>query len=259
MREFKYSKSENITALSAKFDEFEYKKHAHEEYAIGVTLKGIQQWKLEGELCKSRPGGIMLFSPEQMHDGCSGDKTGLEYVMTYIPTDLFKEISGKKDILKFSSPIVYDKTLATNIINLARCIETGQGNLLTCELIMNIVNRTANADENMRMPKSYTAVRRSIEMMHESYENPLKLDEICKEVQMSKYHFIRQFKAIKGVSPYQFFLNGKISHAKKLLETKEELYTVMLRCGFYDLSHMNRLFKSVYGITAFAYSQLIDR
>lgn len=257
MREFNYSKSENITVLSAKFDEFEYKKHAHEEYAIGVTLKGIQQWRLEGELCRSRPGGIMLFSPEQVHDGCSGGKKDLEYVMTYIPTELFKEISGKKDILKFSSPIVYDKKLAANVITLARCIEAGQEDILTSELIMNVVKRTANADENMRMPKNYTAVRRSIEMMYENYENPLKMDDICKEVQMSKYHFIRQFKAIKGVSPYQFFLNGRISHAKRLLDSKKELYAVMLSCGFYDLSHMNRLFKSVYGITAYAYSQLI--
>ncbi|WP_027722772.1 AraC family transcriptional regulator [Maridesulfovibrio zosterae] len=257
MREFNYYTSNDITLLSAKFDEFKYKKHAHEEYSIGVTLKGIQQWKLEGEQCQSKPGGIMLFNPDQIHDGCAGDEKGLEYVMTYIPTDLFKEISGKKDILRFSAPVVYDKKLAANIVSLAHSIETGQTELLTTELIMSVIDRTANADEKMRMPKSFTAVRRAIEMMHASYEHPLKLDEICNEIQMSKFHFIRQFKAIKGVSPYQFFLNGKIAHAKKLLDAKDELYDVMLKCGFYDLSHMNRLFKSVYGVTAFSYSQLV--
>lgn len=256
MREFNYSKSNNITVLSAKFDEFEYKKHAHEEYSIGVTLKGKQQWRFKDELCESRPGGIMLFHPEQMHDGCSGDKTGLEYVMSYIPKAFFSEVTGKKEIVKFSSPVVYDKKLAATILNLARSIETGRGDLLINELIMNVITRTANADDEMRMPKSYTAVRRAIEMMHESYEEPLSLDEICNEVQMSKYHFIRQFKMIKGVSPYQFFLNGKIAHAKKLLDAKGELYDVMLKCGFYDLSHLNRQFKSVYGITAFAYLKL---
>ncbi len=259
MREFNYTKHDDMTVLSARFDEFEYKKHSHEEYAIGVTLTGIQKYWLEGELCYSKPGGIMLFEPEQIHDGCSGDKTDLEYVMAYIPRELFEEVSGKKDVVRFSSPIVYDRKLAENVIKLARSVESGQGDLLTSELIMSVINQTANADEEMRMPRNYKAVRRAVEMMHDNFEFPLKLDEICTEVQLSKYHFIRQFKAIKGLSPYQFFLNRRTEHAKKLLECGEELYTVMLKCGFYDLSHLNRQFKSVYGLTANAYSQLVNK
>lgn len=258
MREFNYTKHDDMTVLSARFDEFEYKKHSHEEYAIGVTLTGIQKYRLEGELCHSKPGGVMLFEPEQIHDGCSGDKTDLEYVMAYIPRELFENISGKKDVVRFSSPIVYDRKLAYDIINLARSIENGNDELLTNELIMDVISRTANADEQMRMPRNYTAVRKAVEMMHDNFESPLKLNEICTEIQLSKFHFIRQFKAIKGISPYQYFLNLRTESAKKLLEHGEELYTVMLKCGFYDLSHLNRQFKSVYGLTANSYSKLIN-
>jgi AraC-like DNA-binding protein len=257
MREFNYTHHEDLTVLSARFDEFKYRKHSHEEYAIGVTLQGIQKYWLEGEMLYSKPGRIMLFSPEQLHDGCSGGETGLEYVMTYIPRDLFEKVSGKKDVLKFSTPIINDPKLAANIINLTRSVETGKGDLLTSELIMNVIDRTANTVEPRRAPRNYKAVQRAVEMMHDNFEAPLKLDEICKEVQMSKFHFIRQFKAVKGLSPYQFFLSCRTEQAKKLLDGGEELYTVMLDCGFYDLSHFNRQFKSVYGLTANAYSKLL--
>ncbi|NDV27757.1 AraC family transcriptional regulator [Desulfovibrio sp. JC010] len=259
MREFNYTRHNDLTVLSAKFDKFEYRKHSHEEYAIGVTLTGIQKYWLEGEMLQSGPGGVMLFHPEQLHDGCSGDKSGLEYVMSYIPRQLFEEVSGQKDVLKFSSPIIYDRKLAENIVRLTRSIEAGHGELLVSELIMSVVNSSANINDELRTPKNFKAISRAIEIMHDNFEAPLKLDEICKEVQMSKFHFIRQFKAIKGLSPYQFFLGRRIEQAKKYLDEGKELYDVMLECGFYDLSHFNRQFKSVYGLTAHAYIKLLRK
>lgn len=259
MREFNYTKHEDMTVLSARFDQFEYKKHCHEEYAIGVTLTGIQQYRLEDELCQSKPGGIMLFHPEQIHDGCSGDKTDLEYVMTYIPRDLFEEISGKKGVIRFSSPILYDRRLAADIVSLIRSIECGHSDMLTNELIMEVIQKAADTENELHTPRDHRAINRAVEMMHDNIESALKLDEICAEVQMSKYHFIRQFKDAKGLSPYQFFLNCRTEHAKKLLDSGEELYTVMLNCGFYDISHLNRRFKSSYGITANAYSRLVNK
>ena len=259
MREFNYTKHDDLTVLSAKFDKFEYRKHSHEEYAIGVTLTGIQKYWLEGETLKSGPGGIMFFQPEQLHDGCSGDKSGLEYVMSYIPRKLFENVSGKKDVFLFSSPIIYDHKLAESIIRLTRSIEAGHGELLISELIMDVVRRASNTNDELQTPKNFKAINKAIEIMHCNFEAPLKLDEICSEIEMSKFHFIRQFKAIKVLSPYQFFLAHRIEQAKKYLDEGLELYTVMIKCGFYDLSHFNRQFKSVYGLTAHAYVKLLNK
>ena len=77
MEKFIYKKSSGITALSASFTDFTYKKHCHEEYALGVTLRGIQQYNLDGSLQSSYENGVMLFYPEQTHDGMAHDKTGI--------------------------------------------------------------------------------------------------------------------------------------------------------------------------------------
>ena len=62
---------------------------------------------------------------------------------------------------------------------------------------------------------------------------------------------------ILRVPPYQFFLNCKVEHAKQAIEKNRDVYSAVADYGFTDLSHLNRHFKSVFGITAYEYmSQL---
>lgn len=96
MEKFIYKKSAGVTVLSASMTEFVYKRHSHEEYALGVTLRGIQQYHTDGRLCSSHQNGVMLFNPEQAHDGSAADKDGIDYVMIYIPIELLSEISGSR-------------------------------------------------------------------------------------------------------------------------------------------------------------------
>ncbi|MDQ7095225.1 helix-turn-helix transcriptional regulator [Desulfosporosinus sp. PR] len=85
----------------------------------------------------------------------------------------------------------------------------------------------------------------------------LSLAEISKEFGMSKFQFIRIFKANTGISPYQYFLNYKVERAKQLIEKNRDVYSAVTECNFVDLTHLNRHFKSIYGTTAFEYmSQL---
>jgi len=91
------------------------------------------------------------------------------------------------------------------------------------------------------------------EMMYFNLDHVLRLDDLCREFDMSKFQFIRAFKANTGISPYQFFLNCKVEHAKQLIEKNKDIYLAVTECGFVDLTHLNKHFKSVYGITAFEY------
>jgi AraC-like DNA-binding protein len=258
MERFTYTKATGITVLSASMTDFVYKRHAHEEYALGVTLKGIQQYHLGGTLCSSHPSGVMLFNPEEVHDGCSGDRSGLEYVMLYIPTALFAQASGLRRPVRFDSPVVYDRGLASSILRLAGSVSAERGEALVNEQLLDVVSRAARTSlsaEPGRPGRKDSAVLRAMEFMRGSRDGHLRLDDLCREVRMSKYHFIRHFKASAGISPYQFFLNCKAEQAKRLLEEKGDVYTAVLQYGFCDLSHLNRHFKRIYGVTASEYAR----
>ncbi|PUB08170.1 AraC family transcriptional regulator [Paenisporosarcina sp. OV554] len=253
MDKFIYKKSAGITALSASITDFTYKKHSHKEYAIGVTLRGIQHYNLDGSLQLSYQNGVMLFNPEQVHDGMAHDETGLDYVMLYIEPQLLLEAIEKKDIVRFSTPIVYDGRIEQNILNLSRAILSGKDEALCSELLLSLTDSLIQTDLSTDYKKDDTLVRKAKDMLHTNLDNVLKLDEICKELNVSKFQFIRSFKAHTGIPPYQYFLNCKIERAKHLIEKNGDIYSAVTECGFVDLTHLNKHFKSVYGTTAFEY------
>ena len=253
MEKFIYKKSAGITALSASITDFTYKKHSHREYAIGVTLRGIQHYNLDGSLQLSYQNGVMLFNPEQAHDGMAHDKTGLDYVMLYIEPQLLLEVTEKKDIVHFSTPIVYDDRLVQRILSLSDAILSEKEEALCSELIVSLTDSLIQPNLTTDYKKDNALIRKAKDLLHADLENVLKLDEVCKELGLSKFKFIRFFKANTGISPYQYFLNSKIEHAKHLIEKNRDIYSAVSGCGFVDLTHLNKHFKSVYGITAFEY------
>jgi len=258
MDRFIYKKSAGITALSASFTDFKYKKHSHKEYALGVTLRGIQEYNLDGSLQLSYQNGVMLFNPEQPHDGMAHDKTGLDYVMVYIEPKMFLEILEKKDIVRFSSPIVYDYRLQQIILNLSRAILSGRDETLCSELLLSLSDSFTQPNLSISCRKDNHLTRKAKDMIHCNLENVLRLDDICKELGISKFQFIRMFKAGTGISPYQYFLNCKVERAKQLIEKNKDVYSAVAECGFVDLTHLNKHFKCIYGITAFEYMSSIS-
>ncbi len=258
MDRFIYKKSAGITALSASFADFKYKRHSHKEYALGVTLRGIQQYNLDGSLQSSYPNGVMLFNPEQPHDGMAHDKTGIDYVMVYIEPKLFLEILKKKDIIRFSSPIVYNCRLQQRILNLSCAILSGKDEALCSELLLSLADSFTQPNLFISYRKENDLIRKAKDMIHCSLENVLRLDDICRELNISKFQFIRMFKTSTGISPYQYFLNCKVELAKQLIEKNKDVYSAVAECGFVDLTHLNKHFKGIYGITAFEYMSYLS-
>ncbi|MWV46260.1 helix-turn-helix domain-containing protein [Paenibacillus sp. HJL G12] len=253
MDKFIYKKSAGITALSASMIDFKYKKHAHKEYAIGVTLRGIQHYHMDGSLQLSHQNGVMLFNPEQVHDGMAHDKSGLDYVMLYIDPQLLLEGIGKKEIVRFSTPIVYDHRLGQQVLSLSQAILGEKDEALCSELFLSLTDNLGQTHLSSDDKKDSTIIGKAKEMIHANLEHVLKLDEICKELDLSKFQFIRLFKANTGTSPYQYFLNCKVERAKQLIEKNRDIYSAVAAYGFFDLAHLNKHFKSVYGTTALEY------
>ncbi|WP_342561637.1 AraC family transcriptional regulator [Paenibacillus sp. FSL R7-0345] len=259
MEQFIYKKSDDILALTASISDFTYKKHCHEEFAVGVTLRGIQQYQLSGSLQSSHQGGVMLFNREQYHDGSSYDRDGIDYVMLYLRPELVTEVLGSRE-LRFDTPIMYDRGLAQHICAISDAVQSGKDEALGSELLLSLIERLARTadDTTVRTAKTDTLfMERAKEMMLNRLGDVLGLDELCLEFGMSKFQFIRGFKQHAGISPYQFFLNCKVEHARRSIEQTRDIYAAVAECGFFDLTHLNRHFKSMFGITAYEYlSQL---
>ncbi|WPJ94684.1 AraC family transcriptional regulator [Coraliomargarita algicola] len=78
-------------------------------------------------------------------------------------------------------------------------------------------------------------------------------DEIARRCGCSKEHCNRQFKAQYGVTIQTYQLNRKAERARDLLATDRPLSDIALEAGFYDQSHLSRVFKSIFQLTPEAY------
>lgn len=73
---------------------------------------------------------------------------------------------------------------------------------------------------------------------------------------LSRYHFIREYKRQTGQTPMQAFLRIKVSHACYLLDISDQgVAAIALQLGYDDPYYFSRLFKKVMGVSPQKYRQ----
>jgi AraC family transcriptional regulator len=100
------------------------------------------------------------------------------------------------------------------------------------------------------------AIRRIIEHLGRITQDFPDLTSLAKRAGLSRFHFIRVFKAETGMTPLRYVEQCKMEQAKTLIETADiPLAEIAERLGFSDQSHLTRRFKAVVGRTPAAYSR----
>jgi len=85
-------------------------------------------------------------------------------------------------------------------------------------------------------------------------EDALDLETLAGVAIMSKYHFLRTFRHIVGMTPYQFLLSVRMRRAAVRLATSSEpVSAIAFEAGFGDLSTFNGRFRDVFGVSPTVY------
>ena len=90
-----------------------------------------------------------------------------------------------------------------------------------------------------------TCDRSRLETVPETEED---IESLAENSYMSKYHYIRRFKSIAGLTPNRFRVQNRIRKAQQMLRNGKDLTETALDMGFYDQSHFNKYFKRIVGI-----------
>ena len=82
------------------------------------------------------------------------------------------------------------------------------------------------------------------------YAEDITVDGLAAMVDTSPSNFRRQFTRTFGISPGRYLTAIRLNAARKLLETTEKLVSeIATETGFWDQSHLTKLFKRERGIT----------
>jgi AraC-like DNA-binding protein len=86
------------------------------------------------------------------------------------------------------------------------------------------------------------------------YAKPLTIAELAGQAGISRFHFIRAFRAAVGATPHRYLRGRRIERAAELLVTTGIPITeVCDRVGFQSLGSFSSLFKKATGETPSAY------
>lgn len=268
---FDYYKSQHIpelTVLRAALSDFSYDRHAHEEYAFGVTLSGRQDFFSGGQFHRSPPGNVIQFNPEQVHDGHPGDDSTLGYVMTYVPAAqleaLFASAAGSEraGMFRCRDTLIPDPELRRAILDLSHLVTQQVGTHIEQEHVLyriasRLVQRSGKFQADGKVSRPDALLMRAKEYILAHLEDDVSLDDISQAAHLSKYHFLRLFRQQFGITPHQYVLSCRVNAARNDLAAGGPPSEVAFRYGFTDLSHFNRRFKRIYGKTPYQYQRSV--
>ena len=91
-------------------------------------------------------------------------------------------------------------------------------------------------------------IARALRHIEGAVADPIDLDALSSVAAMSKYHFLRTFRRVAGLTPYQHVLGLRLRRAALALRAADEpIASIALDAGFSDLSTFNRRFRAVFG------------
>ena len=105
-------------------------------------------------------------------------------------------------------------------------------------------------------PEQYVQVRQSKAFMEKYYAERIELNDLAKAAFMSRFHYVRMFQRMYGLTPRNYLRDLRISKAKKLINNGVSITQVCFDVGYESLPTFSAVFKKCTGYTPREYRRL---
>lgn len=86
--------------------------------------------------------------------------------------------------------------------------------------------------------------------IEENIGSNIAVDDLADLLGCSKFYFLREFKKLVGVTPYQYLMHKRLDQARATLSSASvNIALIAQELGFNDQSHFTRAFKNHFGMT----------
>ena len=101
---------------------------------------------------------------------------------------------------------------------------------------------------------SRNSMQHIIAYIHTNYASSLSLPALAEHFYISEYYMCREFRKVTGQTIVQYIQRTRIMNAQRLfMETDLNVTQVSEQTGFASLTHFNRVFQQIAGVTPSAY------
>ena len=102
-------------------------------------------------------------------------------------------------------------------------------------------------------PVTFKRLCRARRLIENDAEGSRRLRDLAREVRLSPFHLIRNFRAVFGVTPHQLRIQVRLARAQELLGGGRSVTDACLEVGFSSPGSFSHLFGRRVGVAPSAY------
>jgi AraC-like DNA-binding protein len=143
------------------------------------------------------------------------------------------------------APVVADACAAWS-----GCAASGAWHEIGLRLAAAAVCLAAEPARSARNPRNAErGVARAARLIERDPGAELALDVLAREANLSRFHFVRAFARVTGLTPHRFLMRARLRSAAVRLATGEaRVLDIAAASGFRDVSNFNHAFRAEFGV-----------
>ena len=235
----------------------------HEGFSISAVVEGSFTYRSDAGDRLLYPGALLLGNNGRCFECGHAHGRGDRCVSLNVREELFGEVAASAASTgRFRFPAAsLPPTLASLPIfamleALCSAASPHQGDELMLRLIERVIAALAAGRRSPAAPtgREVRRVVEAIRFVESDAARPVQLQDLAAIAGMSKYHFLRVFRRLTGVTPHQYLISARMRRAALgLASSRRPVLDVALDAGFGDLSTFNKRFRATFGLTPTQY------
>jgi AraC-like DNA-binding protein len=243
----------------------------HSHYCIAVVVEGSFQYQSEGGRELMTPGSLLLGNAGQYFECGHEHGMGDHCISFAYETEYFEALAAETDAPCFSVlrvPPIRDLSglvarVCAGLIGSSNQrsphTDLQQTDLSWMEAGVELVGRALeNASKARPSLRSIAAaesrVTRIVRLIDGYPNSEHSLESLAQDAKLSRYHFIRIFQQLTGLTPYQYLRRTRLrGAAARLIMSAAPVLDIALDSGFGDVSNFNHAFLAEFDLSPRSY------
>lgn len=242
--------------------------HYHDFDKIVVLLSGSVDYLVEGTSYKMQSGDIILVRHHMIHKAVIDVSVPYERVIIYLDSsyvDRFAPDMGLMECFASAEKRRYCLMRPTEEewqdvkAQLCRIEESTKDVLFAADYLrgtnlaqlMVQLNRVSQRDtsDNTEAAEYNEKIADVLSYINDNLTKELSVDELASRIYLSRYHFMRLFKAQTGYTVHNYIRQKRLTLAARLIREGISASHAAAECGFSDYSAFHRAFTSTFGVS----------
>lgn len=230
----------------------------HEKVTIAAVTSGAFKYRTHAGESLAHPGAFVLGAAGRCYECGHEHGRGDRCLSFSFDAEWFDEISQSAAggrWKEFRNPVI---PASAGLSALAARAEASvaDGRLAVEELAVSLAHAVVGSDAGETPRRASVAMRdekriaNAMRYIDEHSSEEIDLDLLAGVAGLSRFHFLRVFVRVAGMSPYRYLLALRMRRAAAAIVAGDErISAIAFEAGFGDLSTFNGRFRAVFGMT----------